>query len=141
MNLAGGYGQRFLFRNSFLIKFLSDNPELVKILKEIDSSRDPELTLEHYYEEPLVAEFVRSCLKVIPTDPWLSGNLFVMKSSTQIIYKASIQRFSMALADVFKMKSNFSSFDIYFSFILYNPVLKYILTNETFLIELYIRRF
>ena len=46
----------------------SENPHLRNILKEVDSAKEPELALEHYYDEPIVSEFINACLEIFPSE-------------------------------------------------------------------------
>lgn len=50
------------------IRKILSNIHLRNILKEIDSSKQPEVALEHYSDEPIVLEFFKACLDTVPCD-------------------------------------------------------------------------
>ena len=54
--------------NCIDIKKILENPHLRNILMKIDSGKEPELMLEQYAEEPILAEFTEQCLKMFPSE-------------------------------------------------------------------------
>eukprot|EP00058_Branchiostoma_floridae_P005506 XP_002590994.1 hypothetical protein BRAFLDRAFT_113877 [Branchiostoma floridae] len=56
-------------RDSEELQNLLCNPHLQRMIREVDSSDDPEVTMQRAMQEPIFVEFADQCLRVVEPQP------------------------------------------------------------------------